>query len=180
MKRIRFFLLLGVVALGVLVLIACPTDNGAAAAAGGGSISITVLAAEQQWTSGIMAFFLPNGSGGIPSNATVIGANMSSAPGILIYFVGTAAATYDVTAAGDAAVTYSNAGGQSYIANANNGSGTVTVTSYGVVGELIVGTFDVQVDIWNQTNPDPDLWGPSGTLTTATGSFSVTRQADTP
>ena len=106
------------------------------------------------------------------ANSTVIGANIGSSPYIMIIFTGQTTGTYDV-ATGNATVMYTDTGGQMYAAMIIIGSGTVTVTSYGAVGETIVGTFDVVADIFAGENP-------SGTTTNATGSFTVTRGADTP
>ena len=92
----------------------------------------------------------------------LISVDVGQNPSIIIYFKGQTTGTYNVDT-GDAYIGYGDENIQSYYAAdfVPGTSGSIEVTSYGAVGELVVGTFDVKADIWNMVGN-----APSGTQTT--------------
>ena len=184
MKRIRFFLLLGVVALGVLGLISCPTDNGAGGVGGPTSeliISIDSAAARTYTIGG--AAYLPAGSDGsnspgVAANTTrLMGLNGDMTDMLILDCIGTGAAAGISDAAASEIQLILNidggaaGAGKSFIIT-GAGNGTVTVTAYGAVGGQVVGSF-------NLTGIEVNASGaPIGPTPTLIGTFDLYRLAD--
>ncbi len=99
---------------------------------------------------------------------TLVGADASAPPSYIGFsFLGTTAGTYTV-AADTLMVMYADDVGTGFTAAFGiAGSGSVTITSFGAVGERIEGTFFAVVDD-----------GASGTLDITFGTFSVLREPD--
>ncbi len=182
MKRIRFFLLLSVVALGILGLISCPTDNGAGG--GGGPTSELIIsidgAAARTYTLGGAAY-LPDGSNGnnspgVAANTTrlmVVNGDMSDM--LFLDCIGASAVGTSDAASSELQVILNidggaASGGRSFLI-VGAGIGTVTVTAYGAVGGQVVGSFDLTA-----TEVDAGM-NPIGTPTLI-GTFDLYRLAD--
>jgi len=173
MKKLRKNLIYLLVILTPLLFFwACDTTGGGGTG-NGNSVSVTAEGTTATDFTNIAATYMNSASGPVtlvPS--IVIAADLGQFPSILIEIKATAAGKYTV-AADEVIVSYGDATTQQYVAQKAlaNTSGSATITSYGVVGEKVVGTFDVMADKYVGPNP-------SGIAVSVTGSFSVTRVAD--
>lgn len=109
----------------------------------------------------------------IPAASTgIVAVTGGGSSGIIFSFEGQSTGTYDV--ASNAALSYTDAAGQTYAANAllnSVASGTITVTEYGAVGGKIGGSFNVVASIYAAGSP-------TANTATLTGTFEVQRKAD--
>lgn len=124
---------------------------------------------------GSIGAYYTSASGPVPPLSTgVLAGSFGSAPVMIVTFDGSSTGIFNV-GAGEAAVGYTASVGEQYNAAGGpaGGSGTVTVTTYGVVGERIEGTFNVTAFLWDLV---ADM--PTTTQVNLTGSFSVVRLAD--
>ncbi len=159
MKEIRFFLLLCVVALGILGLVGCPNDTVAGGGGGGGAptseLTITIDgAAARTYTIGSAAY-LPDGSDStnFPSvalNTTRLVAVTGDLTDMLILdCIDTNIAGVSDAGSSEIQLMLNIDGGPSLggkgflIIGAVAGTGTVTITAYGAVGGQVVGSFNL-------------------------------------
>ena len=164
MKRIRFFLLLSVVALGILGLISCPTDNGVGGGGGGvlpGSITVSIDGGASVEYNGVAATYLTTDPPG-PAVAldTLLGFGGGSIPLLLITFDGN-------TTGNGISVAWCQYQPDAIDTYATLTTGSVDITEYGAVGGNIVGTYTFTADAPG-----------GGANEVLTGSFTAVRGAD--
>ena len=118
---------------------------------------------------------MATGSGSVGDSTFYIYAQESTTSSIMITFKGKATGTYDVAALEGMAdssnnfdVSYAKSATEVY---ALSKSGSVTVTAFGAVGELVEGSYDAYVAVFSGGQPTADSARVEGT-------FGVIRKAD--
>ena len=171
-RFVNFFFVLAVFA---VVLGACASDDSATLSSESVVISVnsgadTTFSDNQEVTA---AYFAEEALPGVvPADSTAIQGGGLGDVGVLLVFPGGATGTFTI-GDGTTYLSYVAGVGSAYIASSAFGtSATITVTEYGAVGGLIVGTFEASsvVEFVDDS--------PANSEATLSGSFNVTRDAD--
>ncbi len=123
----------------------------------------------------ILASYLPTGDGIVGDSSFYLIATEGSTSSIFITFKGNTAGTYNVSFAEGFAdgsnnfnISYAKSETEIYAISI---SGSVTVTAFGAVGELVAGTYDAMLSVFADGEPTTET-------ARVSGSFSVERKAD--